>query len=85
MIKPVLQAVGRTFWTMISGFTEILGRAGVAILVTMLISTSVLDIASGFTLICFANPSAWLFGLLTVLPDYVSAKKWIKRLNNENG
>ncbi len=78
--KPILQAVGRTFWTMISGFTEIIGRAGVSMLVMALISSAILSDATGFTLICFSNPCAWLLGLLTVLPDYISMRKALKKL-----
>lgn len=69
--KNVLQAVGKTRWTMISGFTEILGRGGIAMLVVFLLERGRLDQAGGFLVICLSNPTAWLFGLLTVIVDYI--------------
>ena len=87
--KSVLQAVGRTTWTMISGFTEIVGRAGVAILVLALTAwTATVGDDLGFTVMCFANPMAWLLGLLTILGDYVGMKRKFKKLmktNREDG
>ncbi len=78
--KSVLQAVGRTTWSMVSGFTEILGRAGVAVLVVVLVGAAAVDETAGFILVCFANPMAWVFGLLTVLADYILLRKQFKRL-----
>ncbi|MBE6668011.1 MAG: MATE family efflux transporter [Ruminococcaceae bacterium] len=78
--KNVLQAVGKTTWTMISGFTEIVGRAGMAMLVILFVSKGLVSEAGGFVIICLANPTAWLFGLLTVLVDYILLKKKFKRL-----
>jgi putative MATE family efflux protein len=77
--KSVLQAVGRTTWSMVSGFTEILGRAGVAVLVVVLVGAAAVDETAGFILVCFANPMAWVFGLLTVLADYILLRKQFKR------
>lgn len=76
--KNVLQSVNRTFWTMISGFTEIAGRAGVAILVLWLLSRGLAD-QTGFFMMCFANPAAWLMGLLTVLLDYIPMTRGFRR------
>ena len=78
--KSVLQAVGRTTWSMVSGFTEILGRAGVAVLVVVLVGAAVVSETNGFIVVCFANPMAWVFGLLTVLADYVLMRKKFKAL-----
>lgn len=78
--KSVLQSVGKTTWTMISGFTEIVGRAGMAMLVILFVSKGLVSEAGGFVIICLANPTAWLFGLLTVLVDYILLKKKFKRL-----
>ena len=69
--KNVLQAVGRTFWTMMSGFTEIVGRAGISMTVIYLMNAGVLAEQKGFFVMCFANPLAWLIGTLTVFPDYL--------------
>ena len=80
VFKSVLQAVGRTTWSMISGFTEIAGRGGVALLVVLLTSTSAVDTALGFIIVCFSNPTAWLFGLLTVVVDYCMMRTKFKRL-----
>lgn len=76
--KAVLQAVGRTTWTIVSGFTEIIGRAGAALLVILLVSTETVTEAIGFLGICLANPTAWLFGLLTVLVDYILMRRDLK-------
>lgn len=78
--KSVLQAVGRTTWSMISGFTEILGRGGVAITVVLLLSASAVDQSTGFILVCFSNPAAWVFGLLTVIADYCLMRSAFKKL-----
>ena len=78
--KSVLQAVGRTTWTMISGFTEILARAGTAFLVLILLNgMSLISESMGFFLMCFSNPAAWLFGLLTVVFDYFGLVKRLKQ------
>ena len=77
--KSVLQAVSRTTWTMISGFTEILARAGTAFLVLILLNgMSFISEETGFFLMCFSNPAAWLFGVLTVMFDYFGMVKRLK-------
>ena len=80
VIKSVLPAVGITKWTMVSGFTEIIGRAGTGLLVIALTTLNVVTDPVGFIMMCFSNPAAWLFGLLTVLLDFVTMRKRFKRL-----
>ena len=81
--KNVLQAVGRTFWTMMSGFTEIVGRVGISAMVIYLMSTGALADQKGFRVMCFANPAAWLIGVLTILLDYVFLMRMLNRLAAE--
>ncbi|MBO5898504.1 MAG: MATE family efflux transporter [Clostridia bacterium] len=81
--KNVLQAVGRTFWTMMSGFTEIVGRVGISAMVIYLMSTGALADQTGFRVMCFANPAAWLIGVLTILLDYVFLMRMLNRLAAE--
>lgn len=78
--KSVLPAVGITKWTMVSGFTEIIGRAGTAATVIALTSLSIVSDDVGFIIMCFSNPVAWVFGLSTVLIDYISMRKKFKKL-----
>ncbi len=82
--KSVLQAVNRTTWSMVSGFTEILGRGGVAVLVVILTSNAIVSESLGFTIVCLANPMAWLFGLLTILADYILMRSKFKKLIKEH-
>ncbi len=81
--KSVLPAVGITKWTMASGFTEIIGRAGTAVTVITLISLNLVSDATGFIIMCFSNPIAWVFGLFTVLVDYIAMRKKFKKLIGE--
>ena len=80
VIKAVLPAVGITKWAMVSGFTEIVGRAGSAMTVIALTSLNLINDATGFIVMCFSNPIAWIFGFLTVFIDYVAMRKRFKRL-----
>ena len=80
VIKSILPAVGITKWTMVSGFTEVIGRAGIAMLVVTLTSLNVVSGPAGFIVVCFSNPTAWLFGLLTVLLDFITMRKKFKKL-----
>ena len=80
IIKSILPAVGITRWTMVSGFTEVVGRAGIAVLVVTLTALNAVSDPVGFIIVCFSNPAAWLFGLLTVLIDYIAMRKKFKRL-----
>ena len=67
---------------MISGFTEIIGRAGLSLVVITLMSERIALIGeqTGFVIMCFATPSAWLIGMVTVLVDYVRLLKDFKPL-----
>lgn len=87
--KGVLQAVGRTTLSMISGFTEILGRAGLSMVVVFLMKpylfgrsdlAPILGEELGFTFMCFATPLAWAFGTLTVIGDYIFMVKKFKKM-----
>lgn len=60
-LKPVLQSLGRAFVPVLSGFVEIPCRAVAAIWLSSI---------WGFTGICFANPAAWLGGLIPIAIDY---------------
>ncbi len=71
LYKSVLQAVGRTFWPMLSGFVEIFCRAGASIILSRIF---------GFAGVCFANPTAWLGGTLVVLVDYILMLKNFKKM-----
>ncbi len=91
--KDTLQPLGRTFWSVVSGFTEIVGRAGVAFAVVFLINPAALGFSSlvpvisedlGFTVMCFATPCAWLFGLLTVIFDYFITVKKFRNMPDKN-
>ncbi|MBE6556923.1 MAG: MATE family efflux transporter [Ruminococcaceae bacterium] len=81
--KSILQSVGRTFWTMASGFTEIVARASVSLAVLALIERSAVSEASGFFMMCFASPAAWLVGLLTIWLDYILLARRFRRLGRE--
>ena len=83
LYKSVLQAVGRTTWSMVSGFTEVFGRGGVAVLVVLLTETAVVSETAGFIVVCLANPMAWLFGLLTIIADYVLLCRGFQRMIRE--
>ena len=77
--KSVLQAIGRTVWPMISGFTEIIGRAGVALVVMYIVEKAILSGSASYTVMCFATPAAWIFGFLTVLPDYIVTARKLRK------
>lgn len=81
--KSILQSVGRTFWCMVSGFTEILGRAGLSATVMLLLGGTlgiVLDAQTGYIIMCFCTPLAWLLGFLTVWPDYIGMSRSFKKM-----
>lgn len=80
IFKSILQAVGRTTLSVVSGFTEILGRAGASVCALLLIAAAVLTASEAFSIVCFANPLAWLLGLLTVLPDFICMARAFRRL-----
>ena len=74
MQKDVLQPLGKTFWSMVSGFTEILGRAASSLVLLAIFTNP--DIR--FLGVCFSDPIAWLIGLLTVVLDYHITIKRLK-------
>lgn len=83
IFKSILQSVGRTFWSMVSGFTEIVGRAGLSMVVVFLMSQLIIAEPTGYVIMCFASPLAWLFGLLTILGDYIMMTRQFKRQSFE--
>ena len=81
--KSILQSLGRTLWCMISGFTEIIGRAGLSAVVMLMMSGAfgaALGEQMGYTIMCFCTPLAWLLGSLTVLGDYIATMRRFKSL-----
>ncbi|MBR3593953.1 MAG: MATE family efflux transporter [Clostridia bacterium] len=74
--KGALQAMGRAVSPIISGPTEILGRAMSSIGALMLFSSA----SAQYLGICFSNPLAWLFGLIPIGIDYLIVMKRFKRL-----
>jgi len=84
IFKSILQAASRTFWSMVSGFTEILGRAGLSMVVMILMGSAVIADQTGYVLMCLASPLAWLFGLLTILGDYIMMVRKFKRMMLED-
>ena len=83
--KSILQAVGRTTWSMVSGFTEIIGRAGLSAAVMALMGAMVIGEDIGYIIMCFASPLAWIFGLLTIILDYVFMARKFKHIAIDNG
>lgn len=86
IVKNTLQALERAMLPMLSGFLEILGRVGTAVLVMSLVGNLSVDSQTGYYILCFSNPSAWLLGLLLVLPDFIISliklRKKIKEQRN---
>lgn len=80
ILKAFLQSIGKTLWTTVSGFIEILGRGGVAVLVITLINIGAVNIDTGYTIVCFNNPCAWVLGLSTVMVDYILTMRSLKKL-----
>lgn len=80
ILKAFLQSIGKTLWTTVSGFTEILGRGGVAVLVITLINIGAVNIDTGYTIVCFNNPCAWVLGLSTVMVDYILTMRSLKKM-----
>lgn len=75
MFKCALQATDRPLWPMISGFTEIISRMGLSVLTILWMHTARLGTPigeqTGYAIMCFADPGAWLICLLTVLPAFI--------------
>lgn len=78
--KSVLQSLEHTLSPLISGFTEIVGRAGTSFFVMWLVNSATLNEADAFRVLCFSNPCAWLLGLLTVIFDYIFLMRKLKKL-----
>ncbi len=72
VIKNSLQALSRATMPIISGFTEIIGRASTALTFAPIF---------GFTGVAFANPVAWLMGLIPIAIDYFIMKHKLKKLS----
>ena len=49
-------------------------------LVVILVEKALVSEAAGFTIVCLANPMAWLFGLLTMLADFMLMSRKFKKL-----
>ncbi len=69
--KSALQSMSRATMPLVSGFTEIIGRAGTAIALAPVF---------GFAGVCFANPAAWLMGLIPIAIDYWVLVRKFKKL-----
>lgn len=76
IIKNILQTLGHAFIPIFSGVLEILGRAGAALGAFALFSVESLQ----FRGICFANPLAWLFGLIPLIIDYAITMKKLRKM-----
>ncbi len=74
IIKATLQALGRPTGTMVSGFTEIAGRALASLGALTLFAAP----AKQYLGICFANPFAWFFGLIPLVIDYIITTRKFK-------
>lgn len=59
--KAALQPLGRALIPTLSGFVEVVCRAGVAFF---------LALNFGFIGLCFANPAAWAGALVLLIPEY---------------
>ena len=81
--KAVLQSVGRSVSATVSGFTEVAARAGLSVLVIVLIQKGIINEAFGFFLVCFCEPFAWLIGTLTFVYEYFSVEKMFRRMDAE--
>lgn len=81
--KSILQALGRNICCTVSGFTEIVGRAGISVTVISLIRSAVIGEQTGYYIMCFASPAAWVLGFLTVLVDYIMLIRRLSRLEGE--
>ncbi len=73
--KSVLQAIGHAVAPVISGPTEIVGRILASFGAFALFAAP----DKQYLGICFANPFAWLFGLIPIFIDYVITAKKLKK------
>ena len=68
--KNALQSMSRAIWPIISGFTEIVGRAGTALMLAPVL---------GFSGVALANPVAWFMGLVPIAVDYILVFRRFKK------
>jgi Na+-driven multidrug efflux pump len=80
VLKNVLQALERGILPLISGFVEIVGRMGTAVLVMSLTAALTVDYDTGYNILCFSNPSAWVVGLIVVIPGFIGSVLKLRRL-----
>lgn len=66
VFRAALQGLGKTFAPTITGIMELVMRAGVAIYLAPIL---------GYLGACFANPAAWVGGLIPLLIAYYFVKK----------
>ena len=59
-------------------FDAIVEKVVWAVLGGILTEQALVSESLGFSIVCLANPMAWLFGLLTILADYILMKKKFK-------
>lgn len=69
VMRAALQGLGKTFAPTVTGVMELVGRAGVAIYLAPIL---------GYLGVCFANPAAWVGGLLPLIISYYRVKKELK-------
>jgi Na+-driven multidrug efflux pump len=81
IVKTTLQSLSRVLWPTISGFVEVFARAGISLLTVFLVTSQILNLDGGYTLICFANPLAWFTAILTMGFDFIKALKMLKNDN----
>lgn len=81
VLKNVLQALERGILPLISGFVEIVGRMGTAVLVMSLTAALTVDYDTGYNILCFSNPAAWVVGLIVVIPGFIGSVLKLRRLS----
>ncbi len=69
ILRFTIQGIGYTTVAMVAGLMELIGRAGVAVLLVP---------AFGFDAAVWANPVAWILADLFLLPCYLSAMKRLR-------
>ena len=69
IVRFTIQGVGFTTVAMTAGVMELIGRAGVALLLVPFF---------GFDAAVWANPAAWLLACAFLFPCYFTAMKWLR-------
>ncbi len=69
IVRFTIQGVGFTTVAMTAGVMELIGRAGVAILLVPIF---------GFNAAVWANPAAWILADVFLFPCYFTAMKWLR-------